>query len=269
MKPMNPRTRPLAACLALLCALGAQPSARQQIEALKAKIKETGERSLEDRLAFERFMKDKKLVLEQKTREKASVDDDVAKLEMKNTVSRQRARELQYGIDRIVADEKAVNERIRGRVEGLLARIVSGIPFERDRRASVMQGLAGDAKSGSSTAVESLNRLAAFLDAEDLLSYDSQVIQSIEQVDQERLNAQLLRIGRVFFAVDTGPDVFLYRRGTNGYAIDTKTGLSIGQKRDIRQAILVIQGKQAPDLIEIPLWQEALTVRKPAPEAKP
>jgi hypothetical protein len=254
----------------LWAGLGAQPSTRQQIETLKQKIKEIKDRTAEDNSAFDRFMKDKKLILDQKTREKASVDDEVNKLELKNAVARARARELQYGIDRIVSDEKAVSERIRGRVEGLLGRILVGIPFERERRASVMQGLAGDTKSGSSTAVESLNRLSAFLDAEDLLSYDSQVIQSIEQLDQERLNAQLLRIGRVFFAVDTGPDVFLYRRGgSNGFFIDTKTPLSIAQKRNIRLAILVIQGKQAPDLIEIPVWQENLATPKPAPGAAP
>lgn len=234
--------------------LSAQPSTRAQIDALKAKLKDYSERTTEETAAFDRFLKEKKLLLEQKTKEKASVDDEVGRLEIKNGTSRARARELQFGLDRIAADEKALLERIRGRAEDLTNRIAKGIPFERDRRAGVMQGLVSDIKAGGLGAMEGLNRMVAFLDAEDLLSYDSQVVQSIEQVDAERLNVQLLRVGRVFFAVDSGPEVYVYRKiDNNPWTLDTKSPLSMGQKRDIRQAVLIIQGKQAPELVPLPI----------------
>lgn len=231
-----------------------QPSPKVQIENLKARLKEFSERTAEETTSFERYLKEKKVLLDQKTKEKASLDDEVGKLEIKNSLSRQRARELQFGLDRLASDEKALLERIRLRAEDLTNRMARGIPFEKERRGGVMQGLVADIKGGGLGAMEGLNRLVAFLDSEDLLAYDSQVIQSIEQVESERLNVQLLRVGRVFFAVDTGPEVFLYRRTEAGpWLLDGKNPLSLGQKRDIRQAILIIQGKQAPDLVPLPI----------------
>ncbi|MBL8993805.1 MAG: DUF3450 family protein, partial [Spirochaetia bacterium] len=185
---------------------------REQIAELKLKLKDIQDRQREDQDFFDRFMKDKKILVDQKQKEKAGVEKDVAALEAKNLLQRQRSRELQLGIDKLAADDKNLAARILGHTAQLRDKITRGIPFEKDRRLSVITSLDADIKGGTSSALEAVNRISSFFDTEDILAYDSQSLQSVEEIGGERLNVNLLRIGRVFFAADTGTEVYLYKK---------------------------------------------------------
>jgi len=230
-------------------------SPREQIAELKLKLKENQDRQKEDQDFYERFMKDKKILVDQKQKEKAGVEKDVAALEAKNLLQRQRSRELQLGIDKLATDDKNLASRILEHTAQLREKITRGIPFEKDRRLSVITSLDADIKGGTSSALEAVNRISAFFDTEDILAYDSQSLQSVEEIGGERLNVNLLRIGRVFFAADTGNDVYLYKKSGDDWVLDAKHPLGVADKRELRRAVNILQGKEAPDFVALPFYK--------------
>lgn len=233
-------------------------SPREQIAELKQKLKEVQDRQKEDQDFFDRFMKDKKLLVDQKQKEKAGVEKDASALEAKNLLLRQRSRELQLGIDKLASDDKNLATRILEHTAQLREKITRGIPFEKDRRLSVISSLDADIKGGTSSALEAVNRISAFFDTEDILAYDSQSLQSVEEVSGERLNVNVLRIGRVFFAADTGTDVYLYKKSGDEWSLDVKHPLGIADKRELRRAVNILQGKEAPDFVALPFYKQQI-----------
>ncbi len=231
---------------------------REQIADLKQKIKELQDRQKEDQDFYDRFMKDKKILLEQKQKEKSGVEKDVASLEAKNLLQKQKGRELQGGIDRITTEDKNLALRILEHTARLKSNVITGIPFERDRRLSTLVSLDADIKSGTSSALEAVNRISAFFDTEDILAYDSQSIQAVEEIGGERFNVSLLRVGRVFFSVDTGNDIFLYKKDGTKWVLDNKHALSVGDKREVRRAVSILQGKEAPDFVPLPFYKKQI-----------
>lgn len=237
-------------------------SPREQIAELKAKLKEVQDRQREDQDFFDRFMKDKKILVEQKQKEKSGVEKDVAALEAKNLLQRQRSRELQLGIDKLATDDKNLAARILEHTAQLRGKITNGIPFEKDRRLSVITSLEADIKGGTSSALEAVNRISAFFDTEDILAYDSQSLQSVEEINGERLNVNLLRIGRVFFAADTGNEVYLYKKLGDAWVLDAKHPLGVADKRELRRAMNILQGKEAPDFVALPFYKQQIAKKQ-------
>ncbi|OHD64741.1 MAG: hypothetical protein A2096_03765 [Spirochaetes bacterium GWF1_41_5] len=231
---------------------------RIEIADLKEKIKTTKENLAKEEKFYADFIQEKNLLLSQKEKEKKSLFEETDRVEKEIGIYKNQVKETAWRIDRIKKDEDFFNRQIRVFCLKIKDAIMTGIPFERDRRAGNVTSLADDIEAGKSTAMESLNRIVAFLSSEELLGYDSQVIQIIENINGEKQNAMIFRLGRIFFAVDSGNDLFLYTSGKNGYIPDVSIKLTAGDKRNIRQAMDMVQGKKAPEIIELPLFLEVL-----------
>ena len=242
-------------CLAVLAPLAGQSQKdnrtllaenKEKLEKLQARLKEETD-------YFDAFVKDRRTLLEQKQKEKDGVQAEVQRLELKTEQDRARTRELQSGIDQLTSVEKATALKMVSAAEALRNRVHTGIPFERDRRESLLVGLAGDLKAGNASPVEGLTRFAAFFDAEDILGYDGQVSPVVADIKGERLNSTLLRLGRVLFAVDTGEEVYWWQPGPEGWFLDDKNPAALADRRAVRAAVQVLQGKLAPQLVPLPV----------------
>ena len=217
-----------------------------EIEELKKKIKEEKE-------YFANFKKEKEKLLEQKKTEKDSLDEEIKSYQGEVGQFKIDIQEIEFKLTQVKKNNQRVNDRIKEIAKLILADIQVGIPFDKDRRKATLNTLILDIESGKLTARESFGRLMVFLNSEELLGFDSQVSQQSIQINGEYTTASVLRIGRVFFAVQSEKGVFLYKKTKDGYVLDEDTSIDFFQRRNIDLAIKTIQGKKAPKLIELPL----------------
>ena len=100
-----------------------------------------------------------------------------------------------------------------------------------------------------------------FLSDEEGLAYDSQIEPTIETINDEIQNVIMLRVGRFYFAVQTDEATYLYKKDPiKGYYLDLENPLPLFERKNIENAILMIQGKKPPDMIKLPI--SPLFIRK-------
>lgn len=241
--------------LSILGYLLAQSLEEQKVD-LEDRIDDRKKELTEAKQYFEEYKQDQEDLIEQKQEELSGIEKEVRGYE--NEIAQLRRQIQNYDL-RIAAVNKknaAINQSIKSIANGLITEMETGIPFNRDQRISTLKSLVLDIEGGKADASESFTRLLAFLNSEELLAYDSQTMERSVEVDGETLKATLIRIGRVFFAADTGEKVFLYKEINGEYVLDVKNPLSINERRAVRSAMKIIQGKEAPEMTPLPFNME-------------
>ncbi|MFC1504570.1 DUF3450 family protein [Spirochaetota bacterium] len=237
---------------------------KKEIEAdmreLKINISDLEKKMEKEEYYYKKFMEEKEVLLSQKKLEKKELISEIRKIERERGVLNNEAREVEIKIRSLQGQEDLINGLIRRAAAEEQERVLKGIPFEQDRRAGSLSALVLDIDNGKAGAIESFNRFMGFYNSEEVSAYDSQVIQTIISVGGKPVNTALLRIGHVFFAADAGEHVYLY--SADDHTPDTETVLTIAEKRNIRSIIAIIQGKNAPDFIEIPVFMHDISYRK-------
>jgi len=226
-----------------------------EIEALQKKLQE-------DDAIFSKFLESHESITRAKKSERALLLENTRQIELENTGLKRRADEINLVLRRIESSTAARLEVMKNEIVLEMQRIDQGIPFDTDRRRAVLASLIYDIESQKANPLEVLNRVNQYFDQEELLAYDSQVIEEITVIDGKQENASVLRIGRVFFAVKTAKDVFLFEKTDQGYNINTGVDLGIAEKRTIQHAMETVQGKKAPDLLALPFFSTAITVNR-------
>ena len=95
------------------------------------------------------------------------------------------------------------------------------------------------------------SRLILFLDNEDVYAYDSQVIHTLFTINGKEENGELLRIGRVFFAIQSPKSTYLYTKKNGNLLLNPKPVTS-SEKRMIKVAIDIVKGTSVPSMTLIP-----------------
>lgn len=174
----------------------------------------------------------------------AGLKDDLLKLK----------RELQHENISLAREKAAINEFKKNAValkKRLLAvcdrrakHIAGGFPAHRQERRRVMTRLRADAREGTLSAEEFYSRLSSALYRDILRGFDAEVY-LFE-------NRKYLRVGWILLACfnpATGRAELLTRRGGTWKWI---TSPDTGFRRTIEGAIKMVEGKEAPDLVNFP-----------------
>ena len=209
---------------------------------------------------FDRYKRQKEKLIAQKKSEKKEIESALKKLSQKLNQAQYQNANFEKRIATSEAIEREYLRLLLNIIKDIQQEVLLGIPFERERRASVLSSIILDIENGNSSALEALNRLMGFLDTEDVYSYDSQVFPATVKLKGKSFNANVLRVGRVFFAVDTIGDVYLYRHEDKNYVID-ETPVSVQDKIEIQKAIRIVRGQQAPDLVKLPISTQSINKR--------
>jgi len=217
---------------------------QDNIDELKSKIKEEAK-------YFARFKMDKSKIIRQKKEEVKTITADNADLKQRIAAIKNQIKEYEYRINAVKKENTQINTMIKKICQTLKQKITHSIPYAKQKRRGVLDAIIMDIESQKSQAVESFTRLMAFLQNEEMLAYDSQVFEKVVKINGKNKNSTVIRIGRVFFACDTGKEVYLYKKENNRYILDPRP-ISVLTKRDIRLAIKIIQGKKPPDLVKLP-----------------
>ena len=202
---------------------------------------------------FKRYKQRKEKIREQKLAERREVSSQIGKLERDLAKLRRENKKYEFLIQKIERDEKGRLGFFLKKIQIFRKGIEEGIPFEKDRRISVLQSLVSDVEAGAINSVEALTRLVGFFDTETVYAYDSQVFPAIVQLNGKRDNASVLRIGRVWFAAEIQDGVHLYVRDAQGRYKLSPSPLSLMDKLEIQKAMRIIQGQKAPELVRLPV----------------
>ena len=228
---------------------------KEETERVESELQELQEKYEKEKQFFNRYQGQKEKLISQKKSEKKEVETAIKKLNR----DLRRAKYQSTRLEQWITSSKEINreylELLAEVVVDLRESILSGIPFEKERRASILTAIILDIENGNSSGLEILNRLIAFLDAEDVHSYDSQVFPATVELEGKKVNANVLRLGRVFFAVDTTREVYLYRYQEGKFVIG-ENPVSVQDKIEIQKAIRIIEGKKAPELVRLPIPTE-------------
>ena len=238
-----------------------------EIEKINSELKEIREKYEKEKQFFNRYKSQKEKLIAQKRIEKKEVDGEIKKLNQDlNKIKYQNVR-----LEKLIAESEETDKEYSALLIEVIGtmreKIISGAPFEKERRASGLTSIILDFKNTSISSLEILNRLVAFFDTEDIYSYDSQVFPNIIKVKGKSYDANILRIGRVFFAADINREIYLYRYKNGKYILDEEP-VSTKKKLAIQKAIRIIQGKKAPELVDIPFSPEDLFMPKVKTEEK-
>ena len=232
------------------------------IEKYKREIASLKKKEKEESQFYKRFLNEKKILIKQKKKEKTTITREINRLEKNIQKNRNETQSIQIFIKRDENQQQIYKKELMQYIKKLTQVISKGFPFEIERRMAFLDSIYYDLETEKATIPEAFNRLLKFFETEEILAYDSQVTQNIETINKKRISATLLRIGRIYLAVDTGNAIYLYQKNEKGYFIDTQNPLTVLEKRNIRQSILMIQGKKPPAIIKLPI--NASQINKPS-----
>ena len=216
---------------------------------MKVKIKE-------EKNYFNQFSENKKKLIKSKKGELFNIQKEIVGYSRDLNFLKREIREIELKLQNVKENDERINQLIKTKAEKLREQIKVGIPTDQDRRLASIGSLIMDIDSGKSSASESFIRILTFMNTEELMGFDSQVLQKNIKIKDKFVNATLIRIGRVFFAAVTKDKIYLYKKVNGRYIIDIDTNLGFAERRNIQLAIKIIQGKKPPKLINLPFYQK-------------
>lgn len=208
----------------------------------------------DEKRIFEEFKTEKQSILAAKQEESLSLKKEI----QTKSLSVRRLRREMLGLESkklaIERQNEEINLQIKNAAQLIQTEIDLGIPFEKEKRKAVLSALIYDIKNTGITANESFARLVNFLNKEQELAFDSQVLRVNMPINATPKDVNLIRLGRVYFAVDDGEGIYLWKKENQegGYTLNPEA-LSPFNANAIRAVAQIIQGQQLPDLIAIPV----------------
>lgn len=224
-----------------------------EVDELKQKVKD-------EKKYFANFQQGKEKLLEQKIEEQKSLGIEISSYSREVAQLKREIREIELKLKRIQNNRERINQTIKKLAVSIVQKIDKGIPFEKNRRMAILNALILDIENGKSSASESFIRLMTFLNSEDLIGFDSQVLEQSVKIGGQYVTASVMRIGRIYFAAQTERGTYLYQKTEEGYILDEDTPLDFVQRRNIDLAIKIIQGKKPPKLVKLPFYTKDILV---------
>ena len=234
-----------------------------EINKLEEDIKLLTKKRQEEASYQQRFVKERKILIAQKKKERSSLARSLNQLSLDLYKNKNQVRGIEIFLNAQDKKDALLKDALKNYTISLMKKVKTNIPFEQNRRSSLLNAIVFDLEAGKSTSVESFNRILKFLTDEETIAYDSETLQVLQDIKGQTIDATLLRIGRVYFALDTPDESYLYYQKKDGsYHLDLDKPLTLFEKRNLKQAIMMVQGKKAPSMILLPWNMQNTSVIK-------
>jgi hypothetical protein len=187
--------------------------------------------------------------------------------ETRARISSERTRQQGYAndIEEIKAREKALLAFFATLGDSLLTRIETGLPWDPEVRRDRLLSLKRDLEGGIAAPDEAFSRLTAIL-KEETKNGDEITLMSrpLTRQNGEVVNAQILKLGnQMLLYVDDEGKKFgvLEPRLANGKTVYVwNENLTFAERAAVKKAVAVKSGREAPQLVPLPLHLTRLTV---------
>lgn len=232
----------------------AKKLSKKEQEKITQELAELDKKYREEKAFFETYEKQKRAMLEQRTKEKIDLQKDINQLRIQVSSIKVDSGRQEMSIRSLESRFKEYAKSLQELLNSIKIDIENGIPFQKQSRLSTVVSMLSDLDSSRAGVNEVFNRLLAFLDEEEVLGSDSQVVPVLVEIQGKSVQGTLLRLGRVFFAVDVGSEVYLYKKDfkTGAFSLSTQP-VGMQTRLSIRRAIKVVEGKAAPDFVSLPI----------------
>jgi hypothetical protein len=153
--------------------------------------------------------------------------------------------------------------------DSLLVRINSGLPWDPEVRRDRLLSLKRDIEGGIAAPDEAFSRLAAIL-KEETKNGDEITLLSrpLTRQNGEVVNAQILKVGNqiLMYADDENKKFgILEPRLENGATVyKWREDLSFADRTAVKKAVAVKSGREAPQLVNLPLYLTNLVAQEGA-----
>lgn len=217
----------------------------------------------QDRLARDRDRREK---------ENAALTGRIQETRAKITSERTRGQGYANGIEEIKARDKALSAFFSTLADSLLLRIDRGLPWDPEARRDRLLSLKRDLEGGTAAPDEAFSRLAAIL-KEETKNGDEITLLSrpLTRQNGEVVNAQILKIGNqlLMYADDENKKFgILEPRPVDGkltYA--WREDLGFADRNAVKKAVTVKSGREAPQLVVLPVTLTNLMVENRGTQA--
>jgi uncharacterized phage infection (PIP) family protein YhgE len=152
------------------------------------------------------------------------------------------------------AKEKEFVKALTQRIREVSAALKKDFPYEREKRVSDLEELAGAVESGVVNVEDGIGRFFTLLQTSLDFAYDTEVYRGTYQAtDGSSHEGSYVRLGAALlaFAGEDGQTAAYLAKSDSGYAWMDKD-LPAQTRRDIATAAQVAQGKVAPQLVSLP-----------------
>jgi hypothetical protein len=195
---------------------------------------------------------------ERREKENAALTGRIQETRAKISSERTRGQGYANGIEEIKARDKALLAFFATLGDSLLVRIEAGLPWDPEVRRDRLLSLKRDLEGGTASPDEAFSRLTAIL-KEETKNGDEITLLSrpLTRRNGEVVNAQILKIGNqmLLYADDEGKKFgILEPRAENGKTVyNWREDLSFADRTAVKKAVAVKSGREAPQLVPLPL----------------
>lgn len=195
---------------------------------------------------------------ERREKENAALSGRIQETRAKISAERTRGQGYANGIEEIKARDKALLAFFATLGDSLLVRVETGLPWDPEARRDRLLSLKRDLEGGTASPDEAFSRLSAIL-KEETKNGDEITLLSrpLTRRNGEVVNAQILKIGNqmLLYADDEGKKFgILEPRVENGKTVyNWREDLSFADRTAVKQAVAVKSGREAPQLVPLPL----------------
>jgi len=208
----------------------------------------------------ERLVRDR----ERRDKENAALTARIQSARGRINTERTRQQAAANGIEEIKAREKALLAHFAGVADSLLARVETGLPWDTETRRDRIVALKRDLEAGTAAPEEAFSRLVAILREETKNGDEISLLsRPLTRRNGDVVNAQVLKLGNqaLVYADDENKKFgILERRVENGKSAWVwREDLSFAQRNAVKKAVAVKSGREAPQLVPLPLDLVGLT----------
>jgi hypothetical protein len=195
---------------------------------------------------------------ERREKENAALTGRIQETRAKISSERTRGQGYANGIEEIKARDKALLAFFATLGDSLLVRIEAGLPWDPEVRRDRLLSLKRDLEGGTASPDEAFSRLTAIL-KEETKNGDEITLLSrpLTRRNGEVVNAQILKVGNqmLLYADDEGKKFgILEPRLENGKTVyNWREDLSFADRTAVKKAVAVKSGREAPQLVPLPL----------------
>lgn len=229
-----------------------------EIARADADIRRTDSLAREEQAAVARVHE--RLARERDRREKENAALAARVRDARERAASERARGERYeaGVAEIRAREAALAAFLATVADTLLARVETGLPWDRDERRDRILSLKRDIEAGTAPPDEAFARLAALL-REETKAGDEVILSSrpLTRGTGEVVNAQVLKIGNqaAVYVDDEGKHYGILepREQHDTITWTWREDLDFSERAAVKRAVAVKAGREAPQLTPLPV----------------
>ncbi len=183
-----------------------------------------------------------------------SMNDKISLLNSKHAQLKKQRASLKAGIKSLEVKRQEFGLFVAEKALEAAGFFKKDFPYQREKRAAVLEDLATGIKSGAIEPEEAVTRFFAVMEDAISMGYDAEVYSGTYRTNKGKVtDGRYLRLGTALMAFNSlDGKVVAYLLETDSAYAWVDEDLDLATRQNIKKAIGVAEGKSAPELVNLP-----------------